>query len=118
MKKLITLLFLFVSTVIYSQTYTPKNNAVLGSSLECINKAYAAIAAGDKAGFQRLADRNCILIYQSSMNLNLVLLKVGKFGNPNVYYISGKPDEKIWAYADQFEELLKKYGLNSKNIIE
>lgn len=38
------------------------------------------------------------------MNLRLVLLEVGGFGKPNVYYISGNTDLKIWAHGDQFEK--------------
>ena len=105
MKNLIITTCLLISGVMFSQTYVPNNAATLASSKSCFNQMMAAINGGDMAAFKVLQGNNCILVYDSSVHsLELVLLEIGGITEPNVYYIKGNPNAKIWALGSQIKE--------------
>ena len=85
-----------------SFVYVPVDGASLASSKYCYDKMSDAVNAGDQNAFQKLIDNNCIMLYDSSKhNLELVLDKVGGMTEPNVYFIKGKSDARIWALRSQ-----------------
>tara|TARA_B100001057_G_scaffold424424_1_gene447193 strand:+ start:430 stop:747 length:318 start_codon:yes stop_codon:yes gene_type:complete len=90
MKNIFSLIaVLLISSISFSQTYIPNNNAVLASSKSCFNKMMAAVNGGDMAGFEVLQRNNCVLVYNSSTHrLELVMLEVGGIAKPSVYYIT------------------------------
>lgn len=101
--KNIFFLFVLLSSYTFSQEiYVPNNNASLASSQDCYNKMQEAVDTGNQSYFQKLIDGGCVLIYNSNKhNLELVLYKVGGMTEPNIYYIKGMPNAKIWALRSQ-----------------
>ena len=106
MKRLLLLLLLFTNEIAFSQTYVPINNAALAASEECWDQWTAAVSAKDYAAGDRLREQNCIIVYnRDKMNLKLVLVKSGSWGNPSKYYIKGNPNAYVWTYYDLVEEI-------------
>ena len=88
-----------------SGVYVPKRAASLASSENCYNQMMDARAAGDRDAFQALINVGCVMVYDpSKRKLELVLHKVGGIGQPNVYFIKGKSQYKIWALPSQLTE--------------
>ena len=114
-KNLFQLTLILLSFKSISQVYRPINLAALAASEDCYYKMFAYARAGNNVGFQNLQDSGCILLYESDrMNFNLILFKLGGVGKPNIYFIQGKPQNKIWANGSQMIEISNKKPVEKK----